>query len=298
MSYCLAPCLLPRPTLSSSVDLGPLAVARSAILNKTKNWGVIFVSSACVKFATVDLNGESTYVVVDDMLHLLGYAENSLRKGLMAVQQEVKEVKQELKEVKQDVVVLKSLISIVSNVLFWLVAFVFYIKKRLVGDIGYRSAPGQRRSDGSQSRRGHQAARPEEQSSRAAFHQRGQESLGLNYLGRARTRDKLFRSGLQEGRGRSSGKQYCTVFTVPGRAGKTHARTEEKIDTAPRRSLVKTPRGAGTHCSSTCTVPGFGCSSAERTLATAARTDKPPPAVGCVSRMHAATRDGPAHRES
>ena len=136
MSYCLAPCLLPRPTLSSSVDLGPLAVARSAILNKTKNWGVIFVSSACVKFATVDLNGESTYVVVDDMLHLLGYAENSLRKGLMAVQQEVKEVKQELKEVKQDVVVLKSLISIVSNVLFWLVAFVFYIKKRLVGDIG------------------------------------------------------------------------------------------------------------------------------------------------------------------
>ena len=95
MSYCLAPCLLPRPTLSSSVDLGPLAVARSAILNKTKNWGVIFVSSACVKFATVDLNGESTYVVVDDMLHLLGYAENSLRKGLMAVQQEVKEVKQE-----------------------------------------------------------------------------------------------------------------------------------------------------------------------------------------------------------
>ena len=74
VSYCLAPCLLPRPTLSSSVDLGPLAVARSAILNKTKNWGVIFVSSACVKFATVDLNGESTYVVVDDMLHLLGYA--------------------------------------------------------------------------------------------------------------------------------------------------------------------------------------------------------------------------------
>ena len=143
MSYCLAPCLLPRPTLSSSVDLGPLAVARSAILNKTKNWGVIFVSSACVKFATVDLNGESTYVVVDDMLHLLGYAENSLRKGLMAVQQEVKEVKQELKEVKQevkqvkqDVGLLKSLISIVSNVLFWLVAFVFYIKKRLVGDIG------------------------------------------------------------------------------------------------------------------------------------------------------------------
>jgi hypothetical protein len=136
VSYCLAPCLLPRPTLSSSVDLGPLAVARSAILNKTKNWGVIFVSSACVKFATVDLNGESTYVVVDDMLHLLGYAENSLRKGLMAAQQEVKEVKQELKEVKQDVVVLKSLISIVSNLLFWLVAFVFYIKKRLVGDIG------------------------------------------------------------------------------------------------------------------------------------------------------------------
>ena len=136
MSYCLAPCLLPRPTLSSSVDLGPLAVARSAILNKTKNWGVIFVSSACVKFATVDLNGESTYVVVDDMLHLLGYAENSLRKGLMAAQQEVKEVKQELKEVKQDVVVLKSRISIVSNLLFWLVAFVFYIKKRLVGDIG------------------------------------------------------------------------------------------------------------------------------------------------------------------
>ena len=143
MSYCLAPCLLPRPTLSSSVDLGPLAVARSAILNKTKNWGVIFVSSACVKFATVDLNGESTYVVVDDMLHLLGYAENALRKGLMAVQQEVKEVKQELKEVKQevkqvkqDVGLLKSLISIVSNVLFWLVAFVFYIKKRLVGDIG------------------------------------------------------------------------------------------------------------------------------------------------------------------
>ena len=136
MSYCLAPCLLPRPTLSSSVDLGPLAVARSAILNKTKNCGVIFVSSACVKFATVDLNGESTYVVVDDMLHLLGYAENSLRKGLMAAQQEVKEVKQELKEVKQDVVVLKSLISIVSNLLFWLVAFVFYIKKRLVGDIG------------------------------------------------------------------------------------------------------------------------------------------------------------------
>lgn len=27
-------------------------------------------------------------------------------------------------------------ISIVSNVPFWLVAFVFYIKKRLVGDIG------------------------------------------------------------------------------------------------------------------------------------------------------------------
>lgn len=178
MSYCLAPCLLPRPTLSSSVDLGPLAVARSAILNKTKNWGVIFVSSACVKFATVDLNGESTYVVVDDMLHLLGYAENSLRKGLMAAQQEVKEVKQELKEVKQevkevkqDVGVLKSLISIVSNVLFWLVAFVFYIKKRLVGDIGALQANEQRRSDGSQSRRGLQAARPEEQSSRAAFPQ-------------------------------------------------------------------------------------------------------------------------------
>ena len=80
------------------------------------------------------------------MLHLLGYAENSLRKGLTAMQQEVKEVKQlkqelkevkrEVKEVKQDVEVLKSLISVVSNVLFWLVAFVFYIKKRLVGDIG------------------------------------------------------------------------------------------------------------------------------------------------------------------
>ena len=101
--------------------------------------------------------------MVDDVLHLLGYAENSLHKGLTAMQQEVKEVKQlkqeleevkqevkevkqlkqeleevkrEVKEVKQDVEVLKILISIVSNVLFWLVAFVFNIKKRLVGDIG------------------------------------------------------------------------------------------------------------------------------------------------------------------